>query len=349
VFKTPRNIFGLWRKYYTKQRPSHDPEMHITLDDLVDETISDNILPGTDNRIPAVNAFTADDSAPTMPTPNTAQNIFHPYPNKSSFRLGEWFWGNGAQKSRESFHELLSIVGDQDFRPKDVRQTKWQSVDDRLAVNEFDVEDGKDEGEWMDEEAGWKRTPVKISVPFHGRTENPGPQDFVIGDLYHRSLVSVIEEKLANTEDVQHFHYEPFELYWKPTDTSDDIRVHGELYTSPAFLDADSEIQEAPGEPGCNLQRVVVAMMFSSDATHLTSFGNAKLWPCYLFFGNESKDRRAKPKCHLCHHVAYFQAVSTILLFPSVSCILTVLFSFPMHSKTSQIKTWVGKVLVIHS
>jgi hypothetical protein len=90
--------------------------------------------------------------------------------------------------------------------------------------------------------------------------------------------------------------------------------VHGELYTSSAFFDAHRELQESPGEPGCNLPKVIIAMMFSSDATQLTSFGNAKLWPNYLYFGNESKYRRCKPTNHLCNHVAYFQAVSRFIL-----------------------------------
>ncbi|KJA18100.1 hypothetical protein HYPSUDRAFT_145489 [Hypholoma sublateritium FD-334 SS-4] len=47
--------------------------------------------------------------------------------------------------------------------------------------------------------------------------------------------------------------------------------------------------------------------MFGSDATHLTSFGSAALWPCYMYFGNESKYRRCKPTCNLCNHIAYFQ------------------------------------------
>ena len=75
-------------------------------------------------------------------------------------------------------------------------------------------------------------------------------------------------------------------------------------------MDAHRELQDSPGEPDCNLPKVVVAMMFWSDATHLTSFGDAKLWPSYLHFGNESKYRRCKPSSHLCNHVAYFQAVS---------------------------------------
>lgn len=241
--------------------------------------------------------------------PQVDQQEFYPYPNESSFRLGEWYWNHGIQKSRESFSNLLDIVSSQDFRPEDVRNTKWSKIDTQLAHNAFDGGEEDEEG-WVDEEgAGWHRSPVSISVPFHKRNRNPGPQTYVFGHLYHRTLVSVIREKLGNKRDDLHFHYDPFELLWKPTDSSDDIRLHGELYTSPAFLDAHNEVQELPGEPGCNLPRVVVALMFSSDATHLTSFGTAKLWPCYLHFGNESKYRRCKPTCHLCNHVAYFQIV----------------------------------------
>ncbi|KAH7904490.1 hypothetical protein BJ138DRAFT_1019091 [Hygrophoropsis aurantiaca] len=72
-------------------------------------------------------------------------------------------------------------------------------------------------------------------------------------------------------------------------------------------MDAHKEVQGLPNEPGCDRPKVVVALQFWSDSTHLTSFGNAKLWPLYLWFGNESKYRRCKPSCHLCNHIAYFQ------------------------------------------
>src|ERR1700692_4795001 len=54
--------------------------------------------------------------------------------------------------------------------------------------------------------------------------------------------------------------------------------------------------------------------MFWSDATQLTSFGNAKLWPTYMYFGNESKYRRCKPSCHLSNHVAYFETVCLYII-----------------------------------
>ena len=169
----------------------------------------------------------------------------------------------------------------------------------------------------MDEDAGWTRTPVTISVPFQSRRGIPpgpgaGPRNYTIEEFRHRNLTSVIKEKVSSLAKCHLFHWEPYELYWQRNNDVAPIRVQGELYTSPAFISAHRELQNSPGEPGCDLPRVVIALMFWSDATQLTAFGNAKLWPLYMFFGNESKYRRCKPTCHLCEHVAYFQTVRYI-------------------------------------
>ena len=305
TYHTPRNLFGLYRLYRSVGLPIHDPEEHITLQDHCDESIDyqDPNAPRDHLLVAISRAF-----------PQGTENPFYPFPNESSFRLGNWYWNHGVQKSRENFRELLSVVGNPEFRPDDIRGARWDEINKKLGRNDFDERDADNvEGGWMDEDAGWTKTPINISVPFHSRTKNPGPQNYLAGHLYHRPLVSVIQEKIANTQDNRHFHYEPFEIFWRPTETSPDVRVHGELYTSPAFVEANRQIQEAPGEPGCNLPRVIVAMMFWSDVTHLTQFGNAQLWPSYLYFGNESKYRRCKPSCHLCSHVAYFEIVSCCL------------------------------------
>lgn len=292
AFRSPRNIFGLIREYFSKSPPTHDPEENLNAQDLSDET----------------------DINPTAPNNFQEANLFSPYPNKNSFLLGDWYWNHGVQKSRDSFNELINIVSSPEFRPDDVKRVHWRKIDARLGRNSFDQVAGDDnEGEaeeWVDEDVGWTRTPISIPVPFHQRTKTPGQQNYVVGDLYHRSLVGVIREKLSNSADIQHFHFDPFKLFWDATGKGDDVRVHGELYSSPAFLEAHQALQESAREPGCDLPRVVVAMMFWSDATHLTSFGTAKLWPCYLYFGNESKYRRCKPSCNLCNHVAYFEAAS---------------------------------------
>ena len=282
VLLSPHNTFGLFRQYYSTGFPSHDPEEINTLDTLSD--IQDEI----------------------SPLPPDAISV-GPYPNRSSFALGEWYWLDGAQKSKKSFKKLINIITDSSFRPHDLVYTKWDVIDHQLGGD-----DDLDASAWVDEEpdATWERTPVTILVPFYRFTIHPGPQEFTVPDFFHRSVVSILKERVTTEDHFQHFHLEPYELRWQRGDGGNSIRVHGELYNSPAFIEEHNKLQNSPKEPGCNLPRIVVGLMFASDVTHLTSFGDVKIWPLYLFFGNESKYRRCKPTLHLCSHVAYFLKVS---------------------------------------
>jgi Plavaka transposase len=49
--------------------------------------------------------------------------------------------------------------------------------------------------------------------------------------------------------------------------------------------------------------------MLWSDSTHLASFGNASLWPVYLYLGNLLKYWCAKPSSFATHHLAYLPSV----------------------------------------
>lgn len=262
-FKTPRNIFGLRRKYFSMEPLTHDPDEWTTLQDIYEP------------------------AEPNMPLPFSTplKTAFSPYPNKSSFSLGDWYWNQGIQKSQKNFKSLVNILADPDFNPKEIRETNWSSVNKKLGANDFD----EDSDEWEDVDAGWHRTAISINVPFHSRMRVSGSQKTIVGDLYHQSIISVIQEELSIEADNAHFHYEPYVLTWQPSIESCEIRIHGELYTSTSFENAHRDLQISPGEPGCNLPRVVIALMFWSDATHLTSFGTSQLWPMYLGFGNESK------------------------------------------------------------
>ena len=280
VLDTARNSFGLFRRYLAEKFPSHDPDGDLQSADLSD--VMDAQLQEKDSITP---------------------HAYGPFPNKSSFLLGDRYWNRGAQKSQLDFKALLDIVATDDFRPCDVKGANWDEINTQLVHDESETE------EWMDDAAGWKETPVTIFVPFHRQTDTPGVQEYSVANLHHRSLVSVIRDKIRDPSSNPQFHFEPYELHWQPNDRHKSIRVHGELYTSQAFADAHNALQDSPREPKCDLDRVVVALMFWSDATHLTNFGNAKLWPLYMFFGNDSKYRLGKPSSNCCEHVAYFESV----------------------------------------
>jgi hypothetical protein len=284
IFTTPRNVFGLSRQFYGKEMPLDDREAYVTLSHLSNISVSSNV------------------------SLLTSQS-FYPFPNRSAFLMSDWFWNGGVQKSLQSFRELMKIIGDSEFRIEDVRDVNWDQVHNLLVTDE--------EEEWVDEDAGWVRSSVIISVPYQRRRGQPsdphaGPRNYIVDDFYHRKLVSIIRQKISALDNNHLFHTEPHEIFWQPINCPNSIRVQGELYTSPSFINAHRELQDSPKEPGCDLPRVIAALMFWSDATQLTSFGNAKLWPLYLFFGNDSKYIRCKPSCHLCEHVAYFRSVSYI-------------------------------------
>ena len=290
-FNTLANSFGLSRRYYGDRLLTHDPEDAITLQHLTQVPLAEE-GPVSSGRAAA----------------STYHGLFHPYPNRSSFLLGSWYWNGGIQKSKESFKELIKIVGSPKFRPEDVNSTRWGLIDRQLRA-------GADEsGQAPFEGAGWTKTAVTIKVPFHKRTPEPGVYEYHVGNMHYRKLISVIREKLANPRHDELFHYQPYNLLWQRRGSPAPINVYGELYMSEVFLQAHQDLQQSPPEPGCGLERVIVALMFWSDATQLMSFGNAKLWPCYMFFGNESKYRRCKPSCCLCSHVAYFNHVRSCIL-----------------------------------
>ena len=289
VFKTCANKFGLFRVYYSDSVPRHDPEDPYSVDNTY--------LPQE-----------CSDGVPSESPPST--NPYYPYPNECAMRLGDWYWNQGAQKSRDNFKELLDIVGDPAFSSSAISQTRWGAINEELGRNHFDG----DLPQWLGEDDGWKCSPVTISVPFHTRASNPGCKNYTVQGFYHRSLVSIVREKISNPIHAAFFHYEPYELQWRPPHRNDDVKVYGELFNSTAFLEEHQQLQDSPPEPGCDLPRVIAALMFWSDSTQLTQFGNAKLWPLYLFFGNESKYRRCQPASNMCSHVAYFQVVNKCFL-----------------------------------
>ena len=287
VLKSPHNIFGLFRQYYVARFPDHDPAAHITPNDL--------------------------NASPDLP-PASYVRSYDPYPNQSAFLLGEWYWNDGERKSRSSFQNLLKIIGHPDFRPEDVAGKNWRLIDAQLSgehcKGSYSNKDDDWEDEWGSRSQDWLKTPIKINVPFNKRMSHPGQREFDAGILHHRQLMSVIKERITRPSIHPHLHFEPYKLFWQSSAATEPVRVHGELYTSEAFIEAHNELQDSPPEPGCDLPRVVLGLMFASDGTQLTSFSTAQLWPVYLTIGNESKDRRAKPSCHSFEHIAYLESAS---------------------------------------
>ena len=157
---------------------------------------------------------------------------------------------------------------------------------------------------------------VDILVP-SGDPKVPA-KTFSVPGLFHRNLTSVIID--AFNDPLSHLlHLSPFKLFCHNPLTRKEERIFGELYTSDAFLAEHEEVQQHGKLPlddlSCHREKAVAALMISSDATHLTNFGNTKAWPFYLMLGNLSKYFRSLPNSGAMHHLAYIPSVSNLKLF----------------------------------
>ena len=203
----------------------HDPDNSMTPEDLRDQ----ETLPG-------------DTVAQATKKARKHISPFHPFPNLSSYQLGEWFWADSGNKSQQTFQDLLDIVGSEDFNPADVRNANWKEIDRLLAVSGHEVDD-MDSGEWVDDGISWKSSSVTLNVPFSKYTENSGNHPFTVEGFHYRPLVPIIREKLESSAGREYFHTLGHELHWNPGSGKERVRVYGEMYTSAAFLQAYEDLQ----------------------------------------------------------------------------------------------------------
>ncbi|TFK47770.1 hypothetical protein OE88DRAFT_1714347 [Heliocybe sulcata] len=214
-----------------------------------------------------------------------------------------WMWNGSHTKSLDELNKLVhDVLLAPDFRQEHLASFDAKRETSRLDLSLMQQSDGSSNA--ID---AWREVDVLIDVPDgkpHRTAAEGGIPTFAVPGLHHRSITQVIKAAWTDLGGLR-FHYTPFKEFWQQPEQELPQRIYGELYLSDAFIKAHKELLELPTEPGCTLERVVCGLMFWSDSTHLASFGNASLWPIYMFFGNQSKYDHVKPKSGACHHIAY--------------------------------------------
>ena len=157
ILATPFNIFGLFQCYVIVGMDSYDPDENLSLHDM--SNIPESLLV------------------------NPNQLNFYPFLNCSSFSLADWHWNKGLQKLLGSFHNLVKLITDPEFKVEDIRTTNWNSIHSQLGTD-------NDEADRLDKDAGWTRTPVTISVPYQSHrgllsSFGAGPKNYTINGFYH--------------------------------------------------------------------------------------------------------------------------------------------------------------------
>lgn len=304
AIKTTCNSFGLYREY--PSAPSHNPDNTLSLLNLVD-----NSPPITEMELSVTVSTPLSVAVPTSESSGAESfnaGSYFPFKNSMIFGMMNWMWNGSSMKSIGEMNKLVGFLKSDNFKKDDLatfdihsETRKFDTYLERPLESHTGAENTQD---------GWRESEVIIQVPDGETHSKDSIPIFKVPGLHHRSLVDVIKTAYSDPASTS-FHYVPFKSFWKDPSTSDSLpqRVYDELYSSDAMIEAYTKLQQQPPELGCSLERVIASLMLWSDSTHLANFGTASLWPLYLFFGNQSKWVRGKPKSASCHHVAYIPKV----------------------------------------
>ncbi|KIJ53889.1 hypothetical protein M422DRAFT_242156 [Sphaerobolus stellatus SS14] len=284
TLQTLPNKFGVYRKY--EYLPTHRADIVV-----VDEEISLGI-----------------DQIHAPVTPNDVGPSYFPFPNESSYKLSEYYYRPGTGgRSAMDFNELCRVVGDPSFIPSDVYRFSAHKRDNILESFTYDEDDAGNE---ILPVGGWQRNiqvPIQIPEGKENWTSDNG-QTYYVPGLHHKSITEIVRIWFETKENL---HYTPFELWWKQGPDTSPIRIYADISSSDALKAAHKEINTDPAfdVPGCSLERVVGAVMISSDATHLAQFGSASLWPIYAYPGNLDSTFRMSPHTNSDEHWAYIPSL----------------------------------------
>ena len=302
-FKTALNSFGLFRQYLF--HPSHDPDAFVNPSDLSN--------------------LTTHTPPPPPKSKDTISSPPWPFPNMSTWRLMRWVNTGSKSKSEGEVDRLVQdVLTTPDFRAEDLHNLNTNRENHRLDTANAAAHLKDD----------FQVASISIEVPAGQPQNQTASHTYSVPGLHYRKLINVIKAAFQDPLSRQ-FHFTPFSLMHRSPITNEEKRVYGELYNSDEFINEHKRVQNCspppPDDPECKLEKVIAALMFWSDSTHLTNFGTAALWPIYLFFGNLSKYVRSRPSSGACHHLAYIPSVCIQNISDRSST--HTLHSFPIHSK----------------
>lgn len=270
--RTATNSFGLLREYLF--RPSFDPDSFVPNKDL--------------HRVGA---------ADPVPMPPPSPTPVHR--NESVEMIMNWKDSGAPTKSDGEVNRLVKdVLLDPGFKLEDLRGFN-------VARENRQSDTAEKESPFLN---SFQTADIDIEVPSGVKGLPPGV--FTVPGLLYRKLTAVIQAAFSSPL-APHFHLSPFKLFHK-SPSGEEQRVFSELYNSDVFIEEHVNVQSAPlppNEPDCKREKVVTALMFWSDSTHLANFGTAKLWPIYLLFGNVSKYIRGQPNSGACQHIAYIPSL----------------------------------------
>jgi len=316
VFCTETNSFGVYRRYALGP-PTITPDESFTL-----SSVSNSISIARDPADSRSNAswWSSFGSSSLESVEKEPPNYFAPFFNPSTFLLMSWYYNGSSVKSYADVDKLIhNVIRHEDFNASDFGPTfstareaeRMDKNQQSTSKNQPSTSSANSESLPFRPEDGWIKGSISIPVPCDGckfRSEADAPR-FVVDGIWYRRPLEVLKRAFSEPA-AEKFHTTPFKEYWKPSEDEPEERIYSETFTGDVF-NAEYEALRATRREGPNakLEPFIAGIIFYSDATHLTSFGTASLYPMYMYVGNQSQYTRAKPSEFTAHHIAYIPKV----------------------------------------
>ena len=280
-YQTTPNSFGLWKEYL--YWPSYDPDAFISPEDLYCPHTS-TIVPDEEEKLKAAFEF---------------GSVYH---NNTTELLLDWQNSGSSTKSNEELNRLVHTVL---LHPEFWLHALWNF---NATCENKKADTAEEKSSFLQ---SFHHASVDIDVP--SGSPHTASQTFSILGLYYQQIMTLITE-MFEAPILSKFHLSPYKLFCKLPNSEDSERLYSKIYDSDAFLDEHDKVQHAPtSDPTCKHEKVVAVLMFWSDATHLATFGTAKMWLIYMLLGNLSKYVRCQPNSSARKHLAYIPPLPDLL------------------------------------
>ena len=296
-FRSEEDSYGVFREYL-HGKPSITPDLYHNLTDITDSPYL-ALDPSSSGRYHPMQMIKKG---------FTGTEFFEPFRNASTFRLMSWFYRPSITKSITELNTLVEdVILAPDFNPQDL--IGFNAVKENKVMDAYQVKslDGPTPFSFNDT---WLEGSVEIPLPcdgFNFASEAEAPKFTV--KFHYRKIVEVLKAALAE-QCAEKFHTFPFKVYWKPSPDEFDERIYSEIFTGDSWnSEFEKLFNSVQNGENSTLERFIIGLLIWSDGTALAQFGNAEMWPIYLYVGNQSKYERAKPNSQTSHHIAYLPKV----------------------------------------
>jgi hypothetical protein len=295
IYHTDPNNYGIIREYL-HGKPTITPDKHYNLTEISDSPYIVTNDSSNSNNLPT---FLSPLQKICQSTTSAMQTFFAPFRNITIYRLMTWFYSSSNTKSVAELNSLVkNVILAPDFKAEDF--VGFNVKKEHAVMDSFQGSSAEGPSPFAFDDT-WIKGSVEIPLPCDGvkQSEEQAPK-FTI-EVYYRKLMNVIQAALSEPA-AEKFHIFPFKEFWKPCPKEVEERIYSESYTGDCWHEEYAKIHAANQDgPQHHLEVFLVALMIWSDSTMLAQFGNAALWPIYLFIGNQSKYSRAKPSSFAAH------------------------------------------------